>query len=134
MRAVLDAPETIAAGCGRYLFRCSGNSLAQHAYNGNVSVPCSPFWLTLPENRRRVSVGYGRYDSRIDSVGAPQRCPCGAWLLECGRLEVDAYSNSCRQEGRKTHTCENTCQWSESRKCRCACGGRRHGEALREYL
>lgn len=126
-----DAPApSIPKGHGRYLFKCSGNSVQSYPYAGNVSVPCAPVWLTLPEERRRLSRGYGRYDYETRPLpdAEPRRCTCGAWIRRIHRLEV---SDSAQKE--PTHTCENTCQWSESKKCRCACGGRRHGEALREW-
>ncbi len=57
----------------------------------------------------------------------PNRCPkCSGWNL---RLLAQLQVSESRTE--KLHTCENTCQWSESKKCKCACGGKMHGAMLK---
>lgn len=127
MGTVGPAPA-IPKGHGRYLFRCSGNLVASYAYNGVVSVPCAPVWLTLEEERRRSPYGYDSWQTFIRPINPPVRCSCGAYIGQVHRLEV---SESAQRE--PTHTCENTCQWSESKKCRCACGGTAHGRMLREW-
>ena len=121
------ALPTIPKGHGRYMYRCSGSPMSAHRYDGTHHIaPCAPVWLTLPEERIRRSLGYGRYQTEIRPVSPPVRCSCGSWLSSPMRLEVHDSGQT-----KITHTCENTCQWSESKTCRCACGGTQHGVMLR---
>ena len=84
---------------------------------------CGKTWITATESFGPVD-SYGRRSSRLK---LPSYCPvCNGWNLQMrAKLQVSE-SNST-----KPHNCENTCQWSESAKCKCACGGKMHGIALK---
>lgn len=122
----------IPAGHGRYLFRCSGSPFHGEDYtvryraNPHYGVPCAPSWRTLPEEWVRYNPA--RHYGFFRPVDQLSRCECGAYLRLIHRLEVS------ESRATKAHTCENTCQWSEAKKCRCACGGAAHGIQLREVF
>jgi hypothetical protein len=96
----------------------------------DVGPGCGKRWLELGYERHPVPVGYGMY-ARVEHVlrlasgfdrPGQRKCPtCGGRCVSFDRLEV-----------KKSHggSCLNSCQVSDSKKCACACGGKKHGWLL----
>lgn len=94
--------------------------------SSEVGPGCGRRWLDLDWEKRAHHV-YGTFP-RVDTVLVfPWRpCPtCGGKCVSYSRIEVK------KNYGGK---CLSHCQTSDSKKCGCACGGKKHGIALDPFM
>jgi hypothetical protein len=95
--------------------------------SSEVGPGCGRRWLDLEWDKRARHVGHGMY-ARVETILVfPWRpCPtCGGRCVSYRQVEVK------KSRGGK---CLSHCQTSDSRKCNCACGGRKHGIALDPFM
>lgn len=107
----------------RVLMECRASS---ELANGRPLPPgvgaggCGKEWIEVDRIFGRLDY-WGR---RTETLKTPPRCPhCNGWnYRRRGILKVTSGGTS---------KCRDVCQESESLSCRCSCGGKMHGAAIR---